>query len=145
MSDADGQMHLLQCSTSIRAAADSNLRSALTTSLLLIDAQREANAKRDADQPATPAAPAAPVPAACEASPTAAVCSTPLRTLLGTIASLSYMGDIRMGVAENPNKVANIVRGSWREFLELYRSPLQRTVGEKAVLARKPDDPVEVR
>lgn len=36
------------------------------------------------------------------------------------ICSLSYTGDIRMLFAENPHKVANIVNGSFEQFVELY-------------------------
>ena len=36
------------------------------------------------------------------------------------ICSLSYMGDIRMMVAENPNKVKNIVRANISRFDEMY-------------------------
>eukprot|EP01098_Paradermamoeba_levis_P013389 TRINITY_DN6097_c0_g1_i1.p1 TRINITY_DN6097_c0_g1~~TRINITY_DN6097_c0_g1_i1.p1 ORF type:complete len:324 (-),score=40.56 TRINITY_DN6097_c0_g1_i1:55-1026(-) len=37
-----------------------------------------------------------------------------------TICGISYNGDIRMGIGENQNKVANIVRGNFQEFHELY-------------------------
>ena len=36
------------------------------------------------------------------------------------ICSLSYQGDVRMLFAENPNKVNNIVQGSFNQFLEMY-------------------------
>lgn len=36
------------------------------------------------------------------------------------ICSLSYKGDIRMFFAENPNKIYNIVQGSFDYFLEMY-------------------------
>ena len=36
------------------------------------------------------------------------------------ICGLSYLGDARMGVAENPNKVRNIVAGSFKKLEELY-------------------------
>mmetsp|Transcript_7194 Transcript_7194/g.12765 ORF Transcript_7194/g.12765 Transcript_7194/m.12765 type:complete len:160 (-) Transcript_7194:81-560(-) len=36
------------------------------------------------------------------------------------ISGLSYAGDIRMSLAENPDKVANIVRGSMPHFKTLY-------------------------
>lgn len=41
--------------------------------------------------------------------------------LFRTITSLSYTGDIRMRLAENPHKVDNIVRGSLPRFQHLYR------------------------
>lgn len=37
-----------------------------------------------------------------------------------TVSSLSYNGDIRMGIAENPHKVNNIVKGNYDRFKELY-------------------------
>jgi translocator assembly and maintenance protein 41 len=37
------------------------------------------------------------------------------------IAGLSYLGDIRQGIAENPRKTANIVQGNLDGFRELYR------------------------
>ena len=36
------------------------------------------------------------------------------------ICSLSYRGDIRMLFAENPNKVRNIIQGSFDSFIEMY-------------------------
>lgn len=36
------------------------------------------------------------------------------------ICNLSYQGDIRMLFAENPNKVSNIVHGSFSQFIEMY-------------------------
>lgn len=36
------------------------------------------------------------------------------------ICSLSYLGDIRMKFAENPNKVHNIVKGSMSNFVRMY-------------------------
>jgi translocator assembly and maintenance protein 41 len=40
--------------------------------------------------------------------------------LYTTIAGLSYAGDVRMGLAENPHKVSNIVHGSLARFESLY-------------------------
>ena len=40
--------------------------------------------------------------------------------LYTAVAGLSYTGDFRMVVGENPNKVANIVEGSLRQFHALY-------------------------
>ena len=40
--------------------------------------------------------------------------------LFSIICNLSYLGDIRMGIAENPNKVRNIVNGSYKELLDIY-------------------------
>lgn len=52
-----------------------------------------------------------------------------LEELFMTICGLSYTGDTRMGIAEDPNKVKNIVRGSMQEFFDIY-APL---------LTNKPD------
>jgi len=41
------------------------------------------------------------------------------------ICRLSYMGDVRMGVAEHPNKVHNIVRMNEAKFCEIYH-PLMK-------------------
>jgi len=43
-----------------------------------------------------------------------------LDDLFTTICSLSYNGDTRMKIAENPNKVANIVGASKEKFKEMY-------------------------
>lgn len=43
-----------------------------------------------------------------------------LRDLYLTICRLSYCGDTRMKFAENPNKVNNIVGGSFDRFAEIY-------------------------
>lgn len=43
-----------------------------------------------------------------------------LKNLYLTICSLSYTGDTRMKIAENPNKVSNIVGASYDKFDEMY-------------------------
>jgi translocator assembly and maintenance protein 41 len=45
--------------------------------------------------------------------------------LFMTLAGLSYQGDIRMGVAENPRKVYNIVQGQFSEFQSLYKHVIE--------------------
>lgn len=40
--------------------------------------------------------------------------------LFEKICNFSYMGDFRMGIAENPNKVKNIVNGSYDELYKIY-------------------------
>jgi len=40
--------------------------------------------------------------------------------LFQTLCGLSYLGDVRMSLAENPHKVCNIVQGSYDEFLKVY-------------------------
>lgn len=47
---------------------------------------------------------------------------TNIKDLYYNITSLSYMGDIRMMFAENPNKIKNIVNGSFEEFNDMYGS-----------------------
>ena len=44
-----------------------------------------------------------------------------LTDLLVTLCNLSYAGDTRMAIAENPHKVINIVNGSKKEFLNIYK------------------------
>lgn len=43
-----------------------------------------------------------------------------IKSLYSTICNLSYTGDTRMKVAENPNKVNNIVGASFDKFDEMY-------------------------
>lgn len=45
---------------------------------------------------------------------------TTLHEIFCTMCSLSYIGDFRMGIAENPNKVKNIVDGSYDLLQEIY-------------------------
>ena len=42
------------------------------------------------------------------------------KELLTMLCSLSYMGDTRMKIAENPKKVENIVNGSYNELISIY-------------------------
>lgn len=42
------------------------------------------------------------------------------RELLLNLCGISYLGDTRMKIAENPHKVANIVDGSFAELTEIY-------------------------
>jgi translocator assembly and maintenance protein 41 len=60
------------------------------------------------------------------------LCSTPsvvlhihLQDLFRRVASLSYMGDVRMGLAEDSRKVERIVAGSYQGFSQLYLPLLQ--------------------
>lgn len=46
------------------------------------------------------------------------------RQLYAGIAGLSYGGDVRMGIGENPRKVENIVNGGLTQFRELYAATL---------------------
>lgn len=48
-----------------------------------------------------------------------------MRDFLMTIASLSYIGDIRFAVgAENSDKIANLVNGNYKAFSDLYKKIL---------------------
>ena len=42
------------------------------------------------------------------------------KELLTKLCSLSYLGDTRMRFAENPEKISNIVNGSYKELLSIY-------------------------
>lgn len=44
------------------------------------------------------------------------------KELFQKICSLSYLGDTRMGIAENPNKVENIVGASFEIFKDMYNN-----------------------
>ena len=48
---------------------------------------------------------------------------TTIKELLISLCSLSYMGDTRMIFAENPNKVKNIVDGSFDLLKDIYMNP----------------------
>ena len=52
------------------------------------------------------------------------------------LCSLSYMGDARMNFAENPNKVNNIVNGSFDYFEKIYSfdEPYIKIVGEQVFI-----------
>lgn len=47
-----------------------------------------------------------------------------------TLGSLSYIGDTRMGIAENPDKVKNIVEGSFEFYNEIFGKNLKIVDGE---------------
>ncbi len=97
----------------------------------------------------TPAAAAAEVASSADSSSHAAAASSfpvPLRSLFHRIASLSYFGDIRMGVAENPHKVANIVAGSWVQLQNLYAKHIAAMgfIGPQQQDAKKADKPMDL-
>jgi translocator assembly and maintenance protein 41 len=50
------------------------------------------------------------------------------------IASISYSGDVRVGIGENPNKVRNIVSANPTAFRQLYSPHLQSLLQEKIIL-----------
>eukprot|EP01023_Acetabularia_acetabulum_P059413 TRINITY_DN713_c0_g1_i1.p1 TRINITY_DN713_c0_g1~~TRINITY_DN713_c0_g1_i1.p1 ORF type:complete len:459 (+),score=50.62 TRINITY_DN713_c0_g1_i1:86-1462(+) len=54
--------------------------------------------------------------------------------VLRLICSLSYMGDVRLGLAEDSNKVARIVEGSQQELVELYTPVMYGEIGTVAKL-----------
>ncbi len=49
-----------------------------------------------------------------------------LTDLLVKLCNMSYAGDTRMAVAENPHKVINIVKGSKKEFINIYASIIEK-------------------
>jgi hypothetical protein len=51
-----------------------------------------------------------------------------LKTLFRHLVSLSYVGDVRMRVAENPHKVENIVNGQYKALMDIY-VPLMKDAG----------------
>lgn len=53
--------------------------------------------------------------------------------VLRTICMLSYAGDFRMGIAEDPKKVDRIVSGSSQGLMEMYSSVLERKKKEGLV------------
>lgn len=59
------------------------------------------------------------------------------KQLLGTICSLSYTGDVRMGIAEDTSKVERIVQGSWDSLNNMYHEPLHRTMHNWDLLTKK--------
>ncbi len=48
-----------------------------------------------------------------------------MQELLEAACGLSYIGDIRVGLAEDAQKVRRIVAGSFRQLQELYRPTMQ--------------------
>ena len=62
--------------------------------------------------------------------------------LLTAVAGLSYTGDVRMALSENPHKVANIVAGQFAELAELY---VPRLGAMRDVQAVGPPDQWQVR
>lgn len=59
------------------------------------------------------------------AVPCCACCWTLPQDLFKRITSLSYLGDVRMGLAEDSRKVERIVAGSYTHFREAYLPLLQ--------------------
>jgi translocator assembly and maintenance protein 41 len=60
-----------------------------------------------------------------------------MQRLLRTICDLSYVGDIRMGLAEDERKVDRIIQGSYKELVAMYEPPLRLAESEwGAVLQR---------
>lgn len=62
--------------------------------------------------------------------------STTKREFFKTLCGLSYLGDARMKIAENPNKVRNIVDGSYSRLKEMYSfdKPYVKTYGVDKLL-----------
>ncbi len=55
------------------------------------------------------------------------------------LAGLSYIGDTRMGIAENPDKIMNIVKGSFDFYQETYGSHFDIKDGKIKVKKEKTD------
>ena len=51
---------------------------------------------------------------------------TTIKDLLVRLCGLSYAGDTRMAIAENPRKVLNIVEGSYDEYLKIYKQVIEQ-------------------
>ena len=47
------------------------------------------------------------------------------QALFASICGTSYLGDVRVGLAEDPLKVQRIVEGSWDRLHDLYQAPLK--------------------
>lgn len=61
---------------------------------------------------------------------------TDKESIFRMLCSLSYMGDARMRIAEDPNKVVNIVRGSFENFERIYtfKEPYVKLLNDGNVL-----------
>jgi len=55
-----------------------------------------------------------------------------------TIAGLSYEGDVRMGLAEDRNKVRSIVENNVAGFRSLYAAPI-RELEDQSIVQKRPD------
>lgn len=60
-----------------------------------------------------------------QAATVLATCCCPLQDVFKRITSLSYLGDVRMGLAEDSKKVERIVAGSYSHFRDTYMPLLQ--------------------
>lgn len=126
-------------------ALQSNLRSAMTAGLLLCEATPSASSslpfasaqsmmhllKNRASQQKSPSTVG---PALDENDPQY---TYPLRRVYESLSSLSYMGDIRLGVAESPNKVVNIVAGNLSGFDQLYAPALMHFASATPMLHKR--------
>ena len=53
-----------------------------------------------------------------------------MQELLESLCGLSYRGDVRVGIAEDRDKVKRIVKGSFEALEELYRPHMQVSICE---------------
>jgi translocator assembly and maintenance protein 41 len=53
--------------------------------------------------------------------------------LLRIICSLSYIGDIRLGIAEDSKKVHRIVTGSYDRLFEMYKPAIERWIDDSGI------------
>ncbi|CAG9467090.1 unnamed protein product [Pedinophyceae sp. YPF-701] len=62
------------------------------------------------------------------------------RELLACAASLSYTGDVRMGIAEDPRKVERIVQGSYGQLRDAYHGAMSELYAWQLIRPRESDD-----
>jgi translocator assembly and maintenance protein 41 len=62
-----------------------------------------------------------------------------MQRLLRTICDLSYVGDIRMGLAEDERKVDRIIQGSYKELVAMYEPPLRLAESEWGAVLQRGD------
>lgn len=60
-----------------------------------------------------------------------------MRQLLHTICDLSYVGDIRMGLAEDERKVDRILQGSYERLVAMYEPPLKVAESQWGAVLRR--------
>jgi translocator assembly and maintenance protein 41 len=105
----------------VMAAADTNLRSALAASLLMLPQTFTTRVRPSGLGPRERSCKG--VRMGFRAMMTGCLCMA--QELMEAICGLSYTGDVRVGLAEDRHKVRRIVAGSFRQLQELYSPVLQ--------------------